>query len=133
VLEHEMVNDAELCQHFNLLRTQRSFVFREDSKTDQLTCESPRVVPSGSGVYWISGTTVTKSGQEIVSVFRVDTDTGCTLNSIFWWIDGGWIASDDNNAMSALSLSKEDVFPFDWRFPVPLQEDIFHPLPTENP
>jgi len=122
-----MINDTELCQHLNLLRTQTSFVYHEDSRQDRMTCERPKVVPRASGVYWVGGMTVVKSGREIDSVFRVDTDSGGTLVSIYWWINGKWYKHEDGDALSALGLSKEEVFPYDWRFTVPLEEDIFHP------
>lgn len=125
-----MINDIELCQHLNLLRTQGSFVYHEDIQQDRMTCQHPNIIPKASGVYWVHGATVVRSGLEIDSVFQVDTDSGGTLLTIFWWINETWYKHDDEGAVSALGLSKEEIFPFDWRFTVPLEEDIFHPTKT---
>lgn len=122
-----MICDAELRQHLNLLRTQITFQYREEPHLGRMTCESLNEIPSSSGVYWVGGTTVASSGREIDSVFRVDTDSGGNLLSIYWWINEQWYEHDDDESLSALGLPKEEVFPFDWRFAVPLQHDTFHP------
>jgi hypothetical protein len=39
---------------------------------------------------------------------------------------GKWYRHEDADALTSLGLSIEQVFPFDWRFAIPLEEDIFH-------
>lgn len=121
-----MINDTEMRQRLNLVRTSGSFVLQEVGEQGDANVLSVKIVPKASGVYWIGGTTVAKSGLEIDSVFRVDTNSGGTLLSTFWWVDGAWYKHEDNEPLIVLGLSKKDVFPFDWQFTVPLEEDIFH-------
>lgn len=122
-----MITDNDMRQRLNLVRTSGSFVLQGDGSQGEANVVSMTVVPKASGVCWVGGTTIVKSGREIESVFRVDTNSGGTLMSIFWWIDGKWYKHEDADALSALGLSKDEVFPFDWRFAIPLEEDIFHP------
>ena len=122
-----MILDTEMCQRLNLVRTSGSFVLKEVGNEGEADVVSLKMIPKSDGVYWVGGTTVVKSEREIDSVFRVDTNTGGTLVSVFWWIDGKWYRHEDQDALTALSLSKDDVFPFDWRFAVALEEDMFHP------
>lgn len=123
----DLINDTDIRQRLNLVRTSNSFVLQEDGERGEANVLSIEVVPSASGVYWIAGKTIAKSGREIESVFRVDTDSGGTLISVFWWIDGNWYEHEDEDVPEALGLSRDEVFPFDWRFAVPLEKDIFHP------
>ncbi len=122
-----MISDTDMCQRLNLVRTFGSFVLQEVGGEGDANVISVKAVPKATGVYWIGGTTVAKSGVEIDSVFRVDTNTGGTLLSVFWWISGKWYKHEDDDALVALGLLKEEAFPFDWRFTTPLEEDIFHP------
>jgi hypothetical protein len=122
-----MVQDVELVKRLNLLRSSDAFVLRElshDGSAEVL--RTPRV-PRGSGVYWVSGSTLMRNGLHVESVFRIDTDAGATLLAAFWWLDGHWYQQDDPGAPNALRVPRSDVFPFDWRFAVPVEHDEFHP------
>lgn len=121
-----MINDSDIRQRLNLLRDSRSFVLHELGEAGEAAVLSPTVVPRDSGVYWVGGMTVLQSGSTIESVFRADTDSGGSLVSIYWWIKGEWYAHDDEESLSVLKLSREQVFPFDWQFAVPLEHDSFH-------
>jgi hypothetical protein len=117
-----VITDTDIRQRLNLVRTSGSFVLQEAGDQGEVNVMSMTLVPKESGVCWIRGQSIAKSGREIESVFRVGT-----IASIFWWIDGEWYSHEDADALSALGLSKEGVFPFDWRFDIPLEDDIFHP------
>lgn len=121
-----MISDTDMNQRLNLIRTSGSFVLQEVGKEGEANVVSAKVVPKETGVYWIGGTTIVKSLAEIESVFRVDTNSGGTLLSVFWWIGGKWYKHDDEGALFAMGLTREEVFPLDWRFTVPLEVDIFH-------
>ncbi|UUO04530.1 hypothetical protein M4951_14135 [Blastopirellula sp. J2-11] len=122
-----MITDTDMRQRLNLVRTSSLFVLQEYGNQEEANVVSMTVVPKASGMYWIGGSTIVRSGREIESVFRVDTNSSGTPASIFWWIDGTWYKHEDADALIALGLSKDEVFPFDWRFAIRLEEDIFHP------
>lgn len=77
-------------------------------------------------VYWVAGETTLHSGRKLESVFRVDTNAGGSLVSVFWKVNGQWHRHDDADTLAALEMLKGEVFPFDWSLAVPLEEDIFH-------
>ena len=121
-----MIKDLEMCQRLNLVRSSPSFVLQEFGAEGAANVIAVDVVPQAQGVFWVAGTTVAKSGRRIDSVFRVDTDSGGSLRSVFWWIDGEWYDREHNDALTALGLSHAEVFPFSWGFSVPLEDDAFH-------
>lgn len=76
----------------------------------------------------MSGVTRLRSGAELESVFRVDTNGGGEFVGVYWKIGGKWWDFTERPAVfDALKLDQADVFPFDWSYAVPLAEDIFHP------
>lgn len=89
--------------------------------------KSLEVVPDKRGVFWISGVTTFNAGQNIQSGFIVDTNSGGTLLDVYWLIGKNWWNFQERPAViKALKLSEDQVFPFDWRFSIPLENDIFH-------
>lgn len=121
--------DQTAAEWINLLHGAPNFVLRIDPKTGKGAVSNPPQVPKSSGEYWIHGTSILASGADRPSVFVVDTDSGGTLRAIFWKTASGWIDSQDPQAPDNLGLPRDRIFPFDWRFDVPLEEDIFHPDP----
>ena len=85
-----------------------------------------QVIHKGTGDYWLAGETRLRSGQILESVFSVNTDSGGALGDVFWRIDDKWYRQDDLETLAVLGIKKEDVFPYDWSFAIPLEEDIFH-------
>ncbi|WP_305968636.1 MULTISPECIES: hypothetical protein [unclassified Mameliella] len=125
--------DQETMKRINLLHGAPRFVLRSDPQTGQHAVRNPSQVPRADGEYWMHGTSILSNGAELASVFVVDTDSGGTLRAIFWLSDSGWIDSQDPQAPDTLDLPRDRIFPFDWRFDVPLEEDIFHPDPGTLP
>ena len=113
-------------KRMNMLRDSPSFVLRQTAEDGSADVLNPEAIPANDGIYWVAGTTVLKSGCELSSVFCVDTDSGGELLEVFWWINGKWYRQQDDGALAALRLSHSDVFPYDWRYHVPLAEDIYH-------
>lgn len=120
-----MIDDKDLRQRLNLIRESPTFVLRETGRQGEADVLTVTKVPKG-GIYWIGGKCILKLGREVESVFRVDTDSGGSLLSVFWWIDSAWYRHEDVDALKKLGLAKEDAFPFDWRFSIALEKDIFH-------
>lgn len=121
-----MISDTDICQRLNLVRNSGSFVLKETGTQGEADVLSLNQIPKNNGIYWLGGKTVLKSGRELESVFRVDTDTGGTLVSVYWLINGGWHMHEEESALNALGLAKDDVFPFDWSYSIELEEDNFH-------
>jgi len=121
-----MISNTDLVKHLNLLRTSKRFVMREIGDSGEAEVFVSPLVRSATGMYWMAGTTALSNGREIESVFHVDTDAGGELLATYWWIDDQWFKHDDKAAYVALGLTRKEVFPFDWRFAVPLEVDVFH-------
>lgn len=121
-----MVHEDELRQALQFLVTQRSWVMKDIPKKDKSEVLTLKIIPKGTGVYWVAGESRLRSGRKLESVFRVDTDGGGSLVTVFWKINGHWYRHEDADTLSALEMKRENVFPFDWSFTVPLEEDIFH-------
>jgi hypothetical protein len=122
-----MVDEKQLRQTLQFLATQKSWVMKDIPKQNKSEVLTLKLIPKETGVYWIAGETRLRSGRKIDSVFRADTNGGVSLIAVFWKIDGQWYRHEDYDTLGALNLQKEDVFPFDWTFAVPVEEDIFHP------
>lgn len=119
-----MTLDLQLEKWLNLLRGSNKFVLKDepDGGAEVL---SPERVPALDGFYWVHGETTLNSGRKVESAFHIDTDSGGELYEVYWWIDGKWYDHQDPKAHLLLG-SKEQIFPFDWRFSVPLTEDSHH-------
>jgi len=116
-----MALDPETKKWLNLLRSSPGFVLK-DKPDGGAQVVSPKQVPGSDGFYWVHGKTVLHSGRVLESVFHLDTDSGGELNEIFWWIEGSWYDHRDPEARGMLG-SDADIFPFDWSYSVPLEED----------
>lgn len=121
-----MITDGELRQDLSFLCGQESWVYREmpgQSKAEVLSAKS---IPKETGVYWVAGESKLHSGRKVESVFRVDTNAGGSLVSVFWRVNGQWHSHDDADTLTALGMAKDEVFPFDWSLAVSLEEDVLH-------
>ena len=121
-----MIKEKDLIQRLNLLRSSNSFVFHETGNLGDAEVIRICKVPPSSGIYWIAGETLLKNGINVKSVFRVDTDSGGSLVDVYWWIEGNWYDQNDLDVFKALGTSRSEVFPYDWKYHVPLSIDIYH-------
>jgi len=128
-----MIADAELIKRLSFLDGQPKWVLREVDEEGRDQVLSPPVIPKATGFYWIAGETTLCNGRRLASVFCVDTDSGGELYAVSWKIEGDWYRHDDAEALRRLGLERDDAFPFDWSFAVPLEEDVFHPVPDAPP
>lgn len=122
-----MITSKDLVQRLNLLKNSISFVLRELGSDGSANVLDPERIPANHGIYWVPGETILPSGRRLPSVFRVDTDSGGELTGTYWFIGDKWYDQQDADTLPALSLTRAEVFPYDWRFNVPLERDIFHP------
>ena len=119
-----MVHQRELYQTLNLLRTSPTFVVRE--RADQrMEISELALVPNDDSVYWVAGESTLPAGRSIPSVFVVENGGG-NLIAVYWFIEKAWFKPTDVETLSKLNLRREDVFPFDWRYAVPVENDIYH-------
>ncbi|WP_157994822.1 hypothetical protein [Paracoccus tegillarcae] len=119
--------DPDLVKCFNLLASSSSFVIRLDVKSQKGTVSNPSSVPENDGDYLVHGTTKLASGTELESVFCVDTDSGGDLAAVYWQTKKGWMNSQDARLPAVLGVERHEIFPFGWKFSVPLENDTFHP------
>lgn len=120
------VTHDELRRRLNLVDSSGSFVLREVGNDGKAEVKTITVVPKDDGVYWVGGETTLKTGKSLRSVFRVDTGAGGSLLTVFWHIEGSWYEHDSPETYGALGIKRDDAFPFDWSFKVPLEDDAFH-------
>ena len=118
-----MTLDPETTKWLNLLRGSPKFVLKDqpDGGAQVLSLVE---VPAFDGFYWVHGKTILNSGQELESVFHLDTDSGGELYEIYWWIGGSWFDHRNPKAHAILG-SDPDISPFDWTYSVPLAEDTY--------
>jgi len=119
-----MVTDSELVKVLNLPRTSPSFAYRQCTD-DSLDVIQPSIIPKDDSTYWVAGRSTLPNGQELESVFVIENGGG-NLVSIYWFIDDSWYASDDGDVLNALGLPREEVFPFDWQYSIPVENDVYH-------
>lgn len=120
------VTHDELRRRLNLIESSGSFILREVGNDGEAEVKAVEVVPKDDGVYWIGGETTLKTNTSLRSVFRVDTGAGGSLLTVYWLIEGTWYEHDSPGTFAALGVARDDAFPFDWRFKVPLEDDAFH-------
>lgn len=116
--------DLETGKWLNLLRGSPRFVLKDKPDGGVQVLSLPKV-PASDGFYWVYGKTILKSGNEVESVFHLDTDSGGELYEVFWWIDGSWYDHRDRETRALLGSDRE-IFPFDWKYSVELAEDLHH-------
>ena len=110
----------------NLVERSPGFVARRDEKDQKVVIFKLASLPRASGRYFVAGNTLTKSGHKIRSVFEIDTHADGELRLLYWKAGDRWFFWDDDTAYQALTIKKTDVFPFDWKLDIPLDEDAFH-------
>ena len=54
---------------------------------------------------------------------------GGNLTTVYWWIEGEWRTPSAGDTLAILGLRRDEVFPFDWRYAVPVENDTYHDEP----
>lgn len=121
-----MIFEKNLVQRLNLLHSSKRFVLKEIGKNGKAEVISPQIIQSSSGIYWLSGVTIFKSKIEIQSIFVVDTNSGGTLLEVYWNINKNWYEQNDSDVFLALGDSRDNIFPYNWRYNVKLEKDLYH-------
>lgn len=120
-----MVTDQEIIQRLNLVRENPRFVLRvnDDGSMNVLT---PSIVPKKTGLYWVAGDTVLRNGQQIDSVFVIDTNSGAEQCNVYWHHEGAYYEHRESDELSTrLGLAQGDFFPYSWRYRVAIEGDVF--------
>ena len=118
--------DNDLIQLLNLLQMSNDFVLHEIGENGEVEVVNPSEVPANTGVYWVYARIILKSQKHIDGVFRLDTDSGGSHLEVFWSVKDQWFRQDDSDLLSALGGNRADIFPYDWKYGVPLEEDLYH-------
>lgn len=119
--------DQATNQWLNLLKSSPNFAIRLGRGDDKPNVKQLSEIPKDDGLYWVFGMAMLKNGDSIPSVFEVDTDSGGSLTGAYFFIKGVWCHIGDKDEISnSLNYPLEDIFPFDWKYAIPLAEDIYH-------
>ncbi|MEZ4247309.1 MAG: hypothetical protein R3B99_03605 [Polyangiales bacterium] len=116
--------DAEMVKLLNLLDLYPYRVLRETER-GKLDVLSPDSVPAGWGVCWVAGVCVLASGRRMPAAFRLDTDAGASLLTVFFKSEMGWVEQGDPDFLRMLGMTSAEVFPYDWRYSVTIEEDMY--------
>ena len=108
----------------NLLRQSPTFAFQQ---TDDggLAVITPDAIPNDDSIYWVHGTTKIESGTEIPSVFVLEHGGG-TILAVYWYVNDTWHEIGNPATPDSIGLPDSEVFPYDWCYTIPVQNDIFH-------
>ena len=130
-----MIIKKELVQFLNLVHLTPGFVIHE---TDQTSTGSEfinvQTIPNNDGIYWVPGKVIFKNLDEHDAVFVVDTNSGGSFLEVFLYLDKKWwdLIHRDPHLFDVLHVDKDDVFPFDWTFSIPLEYDMYHDDPPST-
>lgn len=120
-----MINDTSLVKTLNLPRTSPSFAYRQ-LPDGSLNVVNPKAITEDGSIYWVAGTTALPRGKKTIPSVFVIENGGENLLAVYWYITDCWFRSDDPDAIDALELPKDQVFPFDWSYAIPVSNDPFH-------
>ncbi len=121
-----MIANDELRKRLDFVLTSGSFVLNKTGDAGEAGVFSVSVVPNKSGVFWVPGTTRLKSEQALKSAFRVDTDSGGSLLSVYWHVQENRYEHTDESVFEQLGVAKKDSTSFDWEYSIPLEKDVYH-------
>lgn len=114
----------DLNQRLNLLVRAPKFFYRvQPDGSAQVLSES--VIPNDSHEYWVGAKIKLKNEKEIDGVFVIK-EGGAVHERIYFSINGSWKTSDNKRVPELLNLTKEEIFPIDWKYTVPVANDIYH-------
>jgi hypothetical protein len=118
-----MATDFE--KRLNLVSGSPTFAMkiRRDGSAEVL---SPKVIPRDDHEYVVAATLKLRSGQVADAVFII-ADGGATHVGIYVRVQKTWLASDDPRLPERLGVPRDEIFPFDWSYRIPVANDIFHP------
>lgn len=121
------LQNTEMSKWLNLVHGAPNFVIWIEKPDSDPVVQQFKIVPKNKGEFWIAGNTHLNCGKVIPSVFIVDTNSGGTLINVYWLIDNNWWDFQERPAVEMiLGLDFDEIFPFDWKYKVPLEVDIFH-------
>jgi hypothetical protein len=117
-----MALHLDLARRCNFFLNAPDWVMREENGRT-VVLHLPRV-PDDGNFYWIGGTIIVGGIENVPAVFTVSGRD--EIQASFWRANDEWFASDDPRLPEALAKERNDLFPFDWRFNVPLERDAYH-------
>lgn len=126
--ENDMYTQLE--KRLNLIHGSPAFCLRmcSDGSMDVLQIAE---IPEDGRDYWVHATVTFACGQTASAAFLIGSGGG-SHHSIKIRANDHWFDSDAPELPERLGLTREQIFPFDWQYSVPVANDIYHPTPT-NP
>jgi hypothetical protein len=117
--------DSELAKRLNLLRTSPSFVLRDQQDGSQQVL-SLEIVPNDDFTYWVAAQSTLADGTVLETVVVI-SGGGASTEAFYWFHDGSWYRQDENDFLTKAHKTNTDVYPFDWRYKIPVTNDPYHP------
>jgi len=119
---------GEVARILNFFLNAPEWVQRETEQYGEIvrTVKKIAKVPNRSGIYWMHGSVILRLENKVDAVFVVDSDAGGKLLQSYWHVGNVWYAQEDPELPAALGLGREEMFPYDYMFTVPLERDSFH-------
>jgi len=114
----------DLNQRLNLLIESPKFAYRvyPDGATEVL---SPLEIPIDDLEYWVGAKITLRNGHKIDGAFVLRNGGGEQVR-IYFRINGAWKTSDNKKVPDLLSLPREEIFPIEWTYNLPVANDMFH-------
>lgn len=119
-----MINDKDLIQSLNLVRGSRQFVLRchEDGSMDVLNLG---LIPKDEFTYLVYAQISLPNGLTLPSVVHIAEGGGSTIQ-FYLFVGDAWYKPEDTQIPTKLNISHEEIYPFDWKYSVPVENDIYH-------
>ena len=123
-----MPADTDVTKRCNFFSSAPEWVACEqESKT---VVQRLPTIPDDGHLYWVGGAVVLADGRQLSAVF-VTTGRG-ELHAAFWHVAGTWLSHDDPELSTHLGSPGEELFPFQFKFNVPVERDAFHTLSSNS-
>ncbi|MBW2410090.1 MAG: hypothetical protein JRF72_09860 [Deltaproteobacteria bacterium] len=117
-----MYTEAE--KRLNLIHGSPSFCLRVHPDGAMEVLQLQEILDDGHE-YWVHANVTFACGQRTSAVFCIRAGGGEQL-SIKIRINDRWFESDDPDFLEAAGLSRDQVFPIDWSYSIPVANDIYH-------
>lgn len=81
-------------------------------------------IPDDGAMWWLAGIIILANGDEMVAVFS--TSSSGELFVVVARVGDEWVEPNDPEFRRRIGLNTTEIFPYDWRFNIPFEKDVFH-------
>jgi len=115
--------DPELAKRLNLLQMSPSFAMRElaDGSCQVLQMSE---IPRDESVYWVAAQSTLADGSTFDTVVIIANGGGETIK-FYMHANGHWFEPADENFALEVEKQRDEIFPFDWSYSIPVSNDTY--------